>query len=126
MADAPAKRLAIVAEALYLANLMIAPGIAWLLLALLWGRYGRSAAKLARCHLGEALRAGLWSGVMLLLVTAALMAFGNRDQPGVWVVAILYFVSIHASFILLGVLALVKAINGECWRYPLIGRFRDD
>lgn len=124
MADG--RRLAILAESLYLANLMIAPGLAWLLLAFLWHRHARSADRLARCHLGEALRAGLWSGVLLVAVSGALVLVGGLDRPGAWAAAILYFVSVHATFILLGVLALVKAMDGQCWRYPLIGGSGDD
>ena len=37
-------------------------------------------------------------------------------------VVILYFTFIHSSLILLGVMGLVKAMSGQHFRYPLIGR----
>ena len=36
-------------------------------------------------------------------------------------VLILYFTCIHSTLILLGMIALIKAMNGQIWRYPLIG-----
>jgi uncharacterized Tic20 family protein len=37
-------------------------------------------------------------------------------------VVILYFTFIHSSLILMGVVGLVKALNGQHFSYPLIGR----
>ena len=51
--------LAVAAEALYLINLMIVPGLAFLVLAGLWLRHRRTAPLLARCHLAQTFFASL-------------------------------------------------------------------
>jgi uncharacterized membrane protein len=37
------------------------------------------------------------------------------------VVLVLYFTAIHSTLILLGMYALIKAMAGQRWRFPLIG-----
>ena len=62
--------LAVLAESLYLANLLLAPGLAFGILLYLHSRHVVSAPPLARCHLGQTLSASLWAGVLLILVAA--------------------------------------------------------
>jgi uncharacterized Tic20 family protein len=38
-------------------------------------------------------------------------------------VVVLYFTFIHSTLILLGILGLVKALAGQHYRYPLLGRW---
>jgi len=118
-ADDP-RPLAVAAEALYLINLMLAPGLAFLVLAWLWWRRRGDAHPVARVHLEQAFRVSLVGGA-LIFTTLVIGAIGGFHGPGVWVVVILYFTVVHSSLILLGVVGLVKAINREAWRYPLIG-----
>lgn len=54
------RRLAIIAESLYLANLLIAPGFAFLGLLWLWRRADVQSLPLARQHLRQTLAASLW------------------------------------------------------------------
>jgi uncharacterized membrane protein len=37
------------------------------------------------------------------------------------VVLILYVVTVHAAFVLIGVLMLVQALAGQPFRFPLVG-----
>jgi uncharacterized Tic20 family protein len=37
-------------------------------------------------------------------------------------VVVLYFTTCHATLVLLGVLGLAKALAGQCYRFPLVGR----
>ena len=121
--DIPGRPLAVAAETLFLANLLVAPGIAFL--ALLWmRRHYADAPALARCHIDQAFFAGLWSGVLLLVVTAVLLMLGGVTWKWTWVIVIPYFICIHASLILLGVLALARAQAGRPYTYPLIGAHR--
>ena len=112
--------LAVAAEALYLINLMLAPGVAFVLIAWLWHTRRHSAHPVARVHLEQAFRVSLVGGA-LIVSTLFIAWVGEFKGPGTWVVVILYFTVIHSSLILLGVVGLVKAMNGEAWRYPLIG-----
>jgi hypothetical protein len=113
-------RLATAAEALYLANLLILPGVAFLILAVLAWR-NRQAGALAAAHLGQALWASLWAGALLVGVNALILWVAGFTWTG-WAAVILCFTVCHATLVLLGVVALVKAMNGQCWRFPLIGR----
>ncbi len=117
--------LAVSAEVLYLVNLLLVPGVAFLVLLALYLRSGKTAPLLARCHLRQTFAASLWAGVLLVLVNGLILALGGYHAPSTWVVLILYFVTCHASLVLLGVLGLAKAMAGQPYRYPIIGRSCD-
>lgn len=120
--SAPAgQALAIAAEVLFLVNLMLAPGLAFLILATLYLRHRRSAPPLARNHLLQTFAASLWAGGLLVVANLAIVLLGGYQAPSTWVVAILWFICVHATLILLGVLGLVKAFAGQTWRFPVIG-----
>jgi uncharacterized Tic20 family protein len=115
------QRIAIVAESLYLANLLILPGIGFLLLLAL-ARFARiEPGALASSHLNQTVRASLWAGLLIVGVSLAAFAVAGSNALVVWTLLILYVVTCHATLVLLGVLGLTKALSGHCWRYPLIG-----
>jgi len=115
------QKLAITAEALYLGNLLLLPGIAFLWLLLLNLKRSRAASPLALCHLRQTLAASIWAGVLLVPITVLTVAMGGYESIAGWTIAILYFVTCHASLVLLGVFGLAKALAAQTWRYPLIG-----
>jgi hypothetical protein len=117
----PGPPLAVAAEALFLANLMIAPGLAFLILVGLWWWHRDGAPALARNHLRQTVVASLWGGAMLVGVSVAVFLLGGFDNPWSWVVGVIYFVSFHAMLILFGVIGLNRAILARPYRYPLIG-----
>lgn len=118
----PGTSLAVTAEALFLVNLLLVPGVAFALLALLYLRRIGTAPPLARCHLRQTFFASLWAGVLLVAVNGLILALGGYDAPNTWVILVLYFTTCHATLVLLGVLGLAKAMAGQPFRYPLIGR----
>ncbi|AUN96416.1 hypothetical protein C0099_09310 [Pseudazoarcus pumilus] len=118
---APGPKLAIAAEALFLANLMIAPGVAFVLLVLLWAIMRRRADALTLNHLEQTVVASLWGGAALFGVSLAIFLLGGLDNPWSWVVGVLYFLCFHASLILGGVVGLNRAILARPWRFPVIG-----
>ncbi len=118
---APGPKLAIVAEGLFLANLMIAPGVAFVLLVLLWAFFRNRADALALNHLEQTVVASLWGGAALVGVSVAIFALGGLDNPWSWVVGVLYFVCFHAALILGGVIGLNRAFLAKPWRFPVIG-----
>ena len=119
--DPPGLTLAVTAEALYLVNLLLLPGIAFLILALLFYRQRRHAPVLARTHLQQTFSASIWAGILLVVVNALIVLLGGYAGPNIWVIVILYFTICHSSLILLGMLGLAKSLAGKCFKYPFIG-----
>jgi hypothetical protein len=121
--DVPGQRLAVLAESLYLVNLLLLPGVAFAALVWLVLRHARGAPALARQHLYQALSASLWAGLLLVLVSLVILLLGGRGGVSTWVIVIVYFTFVHATLVLLGIFALSKALSAQTWHMPLIGRF---
>ncbi|WP_174874571.1 hypothetical protein [Vogesella oryzae] len=123
MDDADRQR-AICAHALYLANLLLAPGIGFVALWWCRRRWLPQAGAALRAHLQQAFAAALWSGALLLLVGGAVPLLGGLGNSTTWIVLILYFTLIHAALVLSGAYALSRAMAGLPCRYPLPGLWR--
>ena len=115
------QNLAVLAEALYLVNLLILPGIGFLLLVGLWFKYKDSAPPLAHQHLKQTTFISLIGGLLIVTLSGLILGLGGLDWEWTWVTLILYFTCIHSTLVLLGMYALIKAMNGQMWRFPLIG-----
>ena len=113
--------LAVAAEALFLLNLLALPGLAFAILVGLWLRFRHSAPPLARQHLKQATYVSFWGGLLIVGLSTAILAAGGLQSAWTWVVLILYFTCIHATLVLFGMFALIKAMNAQVWRFPLIG-----
>lgn len=118
--------LAVLAEALFLINLLLLPGLAFLALAGLWLRFRGDAPHLARQHLKQATLVSLWGGLLIVGFASAILFAGGLDWEYTWVALILYFTCIHSTLVLFGMYALIKAMNGQVWRFPLIGPRLDE
>ena len=114
--------LAVTAESLYLVNLMLAPGLAFIILLLLFQIKKKQLTPLAANHFSQTIGVSVVGGVLLVCISASLALLGGPDSGYTWMVVILYFTFIHSSLILMGVIGLVKALNGQHFRYPLVGR----
>lgn len=117
----PGQGLAVLAESLFLANLLVLPGIAFLALGWLFMRCDRHTPELARAHIHQAFSASLWAGVLLVLVNLVIILFGGYQGAYTWVIVILYFTFVHSTLVILGMVGLAKAMAGQCWRMPVIG-----
>ena len=115
------QNLAVLAEALFLANLLLAPGIAFAILLWLWLRYKDSAPPLARQHLKQTTFVSLWGGLLIVSLTALFILVGGLYWEYTWVAVILYFTCIHSTLVLFGMYGLIMALAGQTWRFPLIG-----
>lgn len=113
--------LAVLAESLYLANLLLAPGLAFAVLVWLWLRHRHSAPPLARSHLRQATFVSVVAGVLIACLSGVIVSLGGWRWPWTWVAVLTYFVSIHGALVLLGIFALAKAMVGKAWRYPVVG-----
>lgn len=117
----PGQALAVWAEALYLANLMVAPGLAFLGIAWLWLRHRDTAPPLARGHLRQTFWVSLWGGLLIGSASAAFIAAFGLDSAWTWTYLIIYFTCVHSTLILFGVVGLTRAMAGKAFRFPLIG-----
>ncbi len=113
--------LAVWAEALFLANLLVAPGVAFGVLLWLWWRHKATAPLLARQHLHQATMVSLVGGVLIVCLSLLWVLWAGLGSAWTWVVVLTYFVCIHGALVLLGMFALSKAMAGQPWRYPVIG-----
>lgn len=119
---APGQSLAVTAESLYLVNLLLLPGAAFIVLLVLYIRHIGQAPPLARCHLEQTLFASLWAGILLIAANGAILLLGGYDAGYTWVVLVLYFTAVHTTLVILGTLGLARAMAGKPFEYPLVGK----
>lgn len=117
--------LAVAAEALFLINLMLLPGLAFLVLLVLWARHRDHPDPLVRNHLRQTGWTCIWGGSLLVSLSVAIFVLGGFDNPWSWVIGVIYFTFVHSTLILLGMLGLSRAMNGRTWRYPVFGPRED-
>jgi hypothetical protein len=115
------RQRAVVVETLYLANLLLAPGLAFAALLWLWRTTSAAEAPLARAHLRQALAGSLWAGVLLFGLSVAILLIGGFDSMWSWLWVILYFTFFHSTLVLFGMFGLARAMAGQPFRFPLIG-----
>lgn len=113
--------LAVTAESLFLANLLLVPGLAFLIIVWLRWHYRTRAGRLARCHFAQTFFVSLWGALLLILFSSVFIALGGLHWQWTWVVVILYFTCIHSTLVLFGIFGLSRAMAGHEYRYPLIG-----
>ena len=117
----PGRATAVAAEALYLANLMLIPGLGFVALLVLWWRERERAPELARGHLRQTVVASLWAGMLLVVANVAIILLGGYDSAYTWIVVVLYFTTCHSTLIFCGAIGLSRALAGKPFRFPLIG-----
>ena len=117
----PGQGLAVAAESLYLINLLLLPGLGFLLLLWLFFHTRDSAPPLARVHLRQTVSASLWAGALLIFANLLIVVLGGYQTAWTWIIVILYFTTVHAMLVLLGILGLAHALAGQPCRYLLVG-----
>ena len=113
--------IAVTAQALLLINLLLLPGLAFLVLLGLYLKLRRTGSEFSRFYLQQSLSASLWAGILLVACNLLIIGVGGYDGPWTWLIVILYFTMAHSTLIILGMIGLIKAMAGQYWRYPLIG-----
>ena len=113
---------AVLAQVLYLSNLLLVPGISFFVLVWLYLRKSQNTPPLAVAHLDQTFFASLWAGALLVVVSLLIVVLGGFDGPWMWTVVITYFTVCHSTLVMLGILGLAKAMSGQCFRFPLVGR----
>ena len=114
--------VAVAAESLYLVNLLLAPGLGFVILIGLWWRRRELAPPLAAAHLSQTVSGSVWAGMLLVVANALILLLGGYRGPNVWAIVITYFTLCHSVLVMFGAYGLAKAMAGQCWRYPIVGR----
>ena len=114
--------LAIAAEAFYIVNMVLAPGLGFLMLAALYPYCKKKRPpKIAMNHLRQAISATIWAGIALTIFLVLIWLTGGYPSPYFWPLVGIYFFFIHIPMSVIGVVGFGKALAGENFRYPLIG-----
>ncbi|MDO6444462.1 hypothetical protein Q4493_01610 [Colwellia sp. 1_MG-2023] len=95
-------------QALYLANLLLLPGVSFLLLLWLFNKNKRQK-DWQRIHLYRALQFSMLAGILLVLIPVLVVYGGNAFEASVMVMLV-YFVTMHALLVLLGMLNISRAM----------------
>ena len=74
-------------------------------------------------HLGQALAGALISTTLFILANLIIVLQGGYRSVTALIVFEVYFVVVVPIMLIPGLMALIKAMSGEPFRYPLIGRF---
>jgi len=119
-----ARRLAVLAPVLYLLNLLLLPGLAFLVLAWLFIKYRKIDAPVAAVQLQQNFFASIVAGAALIGISFVIIAIGGFSSVYSWMVMLLYALSIHATLVLLGVVCLSRGLNQQAFVYPGLGRIR--
>ncbi|SFC01333.1 hypothetical protein [Pseudoalteromonas denitrificans] len=105
----PQKKMSVIAQSLYLANLLLLPGLSFLLLLNYFIKF-KSQSGLARIHLYRAMQLCIVNGVLLAIVPLIyIFVFSEKPDTAIMIM-IFYFVCVHAVFVLLGMLNLSRAM----------------
>jgi uncharacterized membrane protein len=115
------QQLAILAESLYVANLLIIPFLGFIILGFVFLKKHGSAPPLAQSHLEQTIAASIGIAIMFIAFAGIIMLLRmwGLEAVGVWMIVVIVFTIIHATMVLFGVLGLARAMAGKCWRYPV-------
>ncbi len=114
--------LAIAAQAFYITNMLLAPGLGAALLAFLYLHCARKKAPaIALNHLRQAIFATAWAGVILAVFLGLIAVTGGYPSPWFWPLMAIYFLLFHLPLSWFGVKGLSSALAGEDYRYPFVG-----
>lgn len=100
---------------LYLANLLIFPIIAFILIIYFFTRLKKLTPKhsaITRIHAIRSLQLTVCSGVLLLIIPAVILLLA-KDINISLMAMIIYFISLHTGFVLIGMLNLARAMSNK-------------
>ena len=122
-ADLPQRRYARLAYILYLLNLSFLPGIAFVIMLVLW-RLPAARPLFVNDHFQQTTFASIMAGVLLAFVSLLIVLVGGFNSRWTFVILIIYFTLCHSLLLMLGVFGFTRANNGKpfrvlswrCWR----------
>jgi len=111
-------RFAIIYQSLYLANLLLLPVISFLVLVYYFHKatqYPPQATKISnfnKIHLYRSIQLSALAGVVLGMVPVIYIFYSAQFGASLMVM-VFYFITLHACFVLLGMLNLAKAMANK-------------
>jgi hypothetical protein len=121
-----ADKLAILAPTLYLLNLLLLPGLAFLILIFIFIKCRHIQQPYARIQIQQNFYASIASGLAIVGISIVIILIGGFSSVYSWMVMLIYALSIHATLVLLGAFSLARAINQQAYLYPGLSRFSED
>lgn len=109
-AKALSKRRAITYQGLYLANLLLLPVFSFL--ALLFLAFKLQLKGVAKIHLYRACQLSFAAGIFIVLIPTAVIFLTNQQDESIMAMLV-YFVTIHAAFVMLGMFNIARAMSGK-------------
>ena len=102
------KKSATIYQSLYLANLLLLPGLSFIALIIVFIN-NKNKKGLARIHLYRALQLAILAGILLLLFPAIVILSLSSIKSSLMAMLV-YFVTVHAALVLLGMLNIARAM----------------
>lgn len=112
--------IAILAETLFLANLLLIPIVPFLVLLYLFRKYAHKPDSVAYNHLRQTLIASIFAGIFIVIIVAIFYFFSSTSAAITWTIIITYLTCVHSVFVMLGIYGLSKAMTGQIVKFPLI------
>jgi hypothetical protein len=119
---------AIICQSLYLANLLLLPGIFFLVLLYYYRQYQQQKVNdegiedhaghkkirsrnlgIGKIHLIRSIQLSVIAGILLVVIPLVVICFTSQLQTSI-MVGLVYFVTLHAGFVLIGMLNLSRAM----------------
>ena len=114
--------MAIAAEAFYVTNMVLAPGLGFLMLMMLYFHCSsKKAPAVALNHLRQTLAATFWTTIIAAVFLGLIVATGGYPSPWFWTLLTSYFLVFHLPLTAFGVIGLGRALGGRSYHYPLFG-----
>ena len=102
--------LAIIMQSLYLANLLLLPGLSFVAMLYLFFRHRNRLYKgVTKVHLCRAVQLSVVAGIFLVILPGVALMLAYDFQTSL-MLSLVYFVTIHAFFVLIGMLNLTKSM----------------
>ena len=123
---APGKATGIAGEGLFLFNLLL-PILPLVFLVFLNLKHKNTTSEFLRAHLRQPLLAGIISSSLFLLGSLFIIMTGGYKSISFELIVVLeaYTLLVVIPLIIPGLIGLLKAMSGDIYRYPLIGKILD-
>lgn len=112
MRNSPAqKRSAIIYQSLYLSNLLLIPGLSFFYLLWLFYKH-RDEKGWHRIHLYRCVQLSVLAGLFVIVIPLIVVFLAKQFEASIMIM-IVYFVTIHASFVMLGMFNIARAMANK-------------
>ena len=119
----PSTKFSVVCQSLYLANLLLLPGVFFCVLLYFFYQYVKSTESdkaanttwqlktfgIGKIHLYRSVQLSFLAGLMLVILPMLVVLLSEKFEASVMVM-LFYFITLHAAFVLIGMLNLSRAM----------------